>query len=133
MEICESERPSPVLQRSIRGEASKRLPLEAEGLSHVISVQEEESEKAGNPEQPPDSDGTMQTKRRFLSSNPDSLGTLRTTYKIMGNLWLLAQMRQLGRKMYQDLTTATFNKHLEILPRSDNFFHTIKFEGLSIC
>ena len=31
----------------------------------------------------------------------------------MTNLWLLAQLRQLGRQLYADLTKDTFNDFLE--------------------
>ena len=88
----------------------------------MISVAEEKFQKAGKPEQSTtqmglqlDATFTIMAEKRFLSAKPDSLEALRTKYKVMGNQWLLAQMRQPNRKTYQDLTPATFDKHLEVL------------------
>ena len=67
-----------------------------------------------------------QTKKMCLSSKPDSPEALWTKYKVMGNLWLPAQVRQASRKMYQDFTTAIFDKHLETLLSKENFFLTEK-------
>ena len=49
---------------------------------------------------------------------------LRLKYAILTNLWLLGQMRQPGRSIYQDFTRTTFTDFLDTLLDRDNFnFH----------
>ena len=50
----------------------------------------------------------IQARRRYVSTPPSNTEELRTKYKIMTNLWLLAQMREPGRKLYADLDKDTF-------------------------
>ena len=73
--------------------------FEADGLALVISVEEEKSQKASKLEQSSTQMGlqldatlTIQMKKRFLSSKLDVPEALRTKYKVMGNLWLLADV-----------------------------------------
>ena len=83
--------------------------MTAEPLSHVLSLAEEKEQKEKKPDQGRqvgihlDSTLTIQTRRRYVSSPPSNTEELRTKYKIMTNLWLLAQMREPGRKLYADL------------------------------
>ena len=53
----------------------------------------------------------------YMPADPESL---RTKYRVMTNLWLLAQLRQLGRRLCADLTKDTFNDFLEELFSTDN-------------
>ena len=88
--------------------------IQAETLSHVVSIAEEQKQRAGRPEHPKqlglhlDSSLTAQTKRRYMSSMPANTAALRTKYDVPTNLWLLAQ----SRKMYADFTENTWPKFL---------------------
>ena len=62
---------------------------------------------------PLDSTLTLLTKKRYLSRMPTDRESLRTKYRVMSNLWLLAQLRQPGRQLYADLSKDTFNDFLE--------------------
>ena len=101
--------------------------VQAETLSHVVSIAEEQKQRAGRPEPPKqlglhlDSTLTVQTKRRYMSSMPANTEALRTKYEVLTNLWLLAQSRQPGRKMYADFTENTWPKFLKELLNEDNF------------
>ena len=68
-----------------------------------------------------DSRLTITTKRRHLSSEPTNEKGLRPKYVIMTNLWLLAQMRQPGKSIYQVLDRCTFNDFLDTFLDRDNF------------
>ena len=92
---------------------------EAETLAHVVSVEEERVQIASKPELSTQMGThivwtlTLQTKKRYISrmfADPESL---RTKYRVMTNLWLLAQLRQPGRQLYADLTKDTFNDFLK--------------------
>ena len=63
----------------------------------------------------------MQTKRQFMSSMPATTEALRTKYEVLTNLWLLAQSRHPGPKMYADFTENTWPKFLKELLNEDNF------------
>ena len=52
---------------------------------------------------------------------PSTTEALRTKYGVLSNLWLLAQSRQPGRKMYADFTENTWPKFLKELLNEDNF------------
>ena len=54
-----------------------------------------------------------------MPTDPESL---RTKYRVMTNIWLLAQLRQPGRQLYADLTKDTFNDFLEELLSTDTDF-----------
>ena len=78
--------PSCLLAQSYFGGFEERLTdgtMIAEPLSHVLSLAEEKQQK----EKP----------------SRSRLAAARTKYKIMTNLWLLAQMRGPGRRLYADL------------------------------
>ena len=104
--------------------------IEAETLAHAVSLEEEREQMASKPEPPTqmglhlDSTLTLQTKKRYLS------GMLtRTKYRVMTNLWLLAQLRQPGRQLHADLSKDTFNDFLDELLSTDNFFMKRQIEG----
>ena len=79
----------------------------AEPLTHVVSLQEEEKQKALRLEPARsigihlDSSLSIQTQRRFMSSVPTTIEDLRTKYKVMADMFLLAQMRQPSRHFFQ--------------------------------
>ena len=99
----------------------------AEPLTHVVSLQEEEKQKALRPEPARgvgihlDSSLSIQTQRRFMSSVPTTIEDLRTKYKVMANMFLLAQMRQPSRHLYRGLEVNTFSDFLDELLRDRNF------------
>ena len=105
--------------------------LKAEPLSHVVSLFEEEQQELKKPEPAQqynlqlDSRLTITTRRRHLSTEPADEKGLRMKYAVLTNLWLLAQMRQLGRSFYMDFDRSTFSDFLDTLLDLDNFnFHT---------
>ena len=108
---------------------------EAETLAHVVSLEEERVQIASKQELPPqmrmhlDSTLTLQTKKRYISRTPTDPESLRTKYRVMTNLWLLAQLRQPGRQLYADLTKDTFHDFLEELLSTDNFLMKRQIEG----
>ena len=104
--------------------------FKAEPLSLVVSLFEEEQQDAKKPDHSRqynlqlDSRLTISTKRRHQSTEPTDEKGLRLKYAILTNLWLLGQMRQPGRSIYQDFTRTTFNDFLDTLLDRDNFnFH----------
>ena len=52
-----------------------------------------------------------------MQSTPTNSESLRTQYRIMTNLWMLAQLRQPGRPLYGDLTKDTFINFMGIVFR----------------
>ena len=57
-------------------------------------------------------------------------------YVVMTNLWLLAQMWQPGRTIYQDLDRCTFTDFLDTLLDKDNFNFYKEIDGrpvVSLC
>ena len=104
--------------------------FKAESLSLVVSLFEEEQQDAKKPDHSRqynlqlDSRLTISTKRRHQSTEPTDEKGLRLKYAILTNLWLLGQMRQPGRSIYQDFTRTTWNDFLDTLLDRDNFnFH----------
>ena len=101
--------------------------LRAEPLDHVISQAEAEEQDRTKPEPARqygihlDSRLTLQTRRKYTSSNPKDIEELRAKYDVMSNLWLLAQMRQPGRVLYADLSPNTFPRMLKELLNKKNF------------
>ena len=99
----------------------------AEPLTHVVSLQEEERQKALRPELARsvgihlDSSLSIQTQRRFMSSVPTTIEDLRTKYKVMANMFLLAQMRQPSRHLYRGLEVDTLSDFLDELLSDRNF------------
>ena len=93
--------------------------LQAEPLAHVVSIAEEQTQRAVGPGPPTefglhlDSTLTVQTKRPYMSSMPSNTKALCTKYEVLTNRWLLAQSRQPGRKMYADFTERTYTKFLK--------------------
>ena len=104
-------------------------------LSTQMVLEEEHIHIASKPELPTqmgmhlDSTFTLQTKKRYISRMPTDPESLRTKYKVMTNLWLLAQLRQPGRQLLADLTKDTFNDFLEELLSTDNFLMKRQIEG----
>ena len=74
--------------------------IEAETLAHVVSLADEREQIASKPEPPfqmgmhLDATLSLQTKKKYMSTMPTNTESLRTKYRIMTNLWLLAQLRQ---------------------------------------
>ena len=97
----------------------------AEPLTHIVSLQEEEKQKALRPARSVgihlDSSLSIQTQRRFMSSVPTTIEDLRTKYKVMANMFLLAQMRQPSRHLYRGLEVNTFSDFLDELLSDRNF------------
>ena len=95
--------------------------LQAETLAHVVSVEEQAEQEAKKPEPARqlglhlDGALTIQTKRRYMSSMPQTTEEFRLKYKVMSNCWLLAKMRQPGRHLYSDLTEHTFSRFCDEL------------------
>ena len=93
----------------------------AETLAHVTSLQEEEKHKALRPEPSRsvgihlDSSLSIQTQRRFVAKMPTNIEDLRTQYKVMATMFLLAKMRQPSRHLYKDLEVNTFSDFLDEL------------------
>ena len=82
MKICASKLASQSYYEAFE-EKLQNGSLQAKGLTHVISVEEEKSQKEGEPKQSSTQKGlqldatlTIQTKKRFLSSKPDSPAVL---------------------------------------------------------
>ena len=109
--------------------------IEGKTLAHVVSLEEEREQMALKAEPPTqmglhlDSTLTLLTKKRYLSRMPTDLESLRTKYRVMTNLWLLAQLRQLGRQLYADLSKDTFNDFLEELLSTETFLMKRQIEG----
>ena len=104
--------------------------LKAEPLSLVVSLFEEEQQDAKKPDHSRqyniqlDSPLTITTKRRYQSTEPTDEKGLPLKYAILTNLWLLGQMRQPGRSIYEDFNRTTFVDFLDTLLDRDNFnFH----------
>ena len=101
--------------------------LSAETLSHVISLHEEDRQRAQRPEASRqlgvhlDSTLTVETRRKYMSTMPLNSEELRDKYAVMTNMWILAQMRQPGRTMYQDLRKDTWNDLLQEPLSTRNF------------
>ena len=99
----------------------------AETLAHVISLHEEEKQKALRPEPSRsvgihlDSSLSIQTQRRFMAKMPTNTEELRTKYKVMANMFLPAKMRQPSRHLYKDLEVNTFSGFLDELLSDRNF------------
>ena len=98
-------------------------------------LEEEREQIASKPELPTememhlDSTLTLQTKKRYISRMPTDPESLRTKYRVMTNLWLLAQLRQPGRQLHADLSKDTFNDFLDLLLPTDNFLVKRQIEG----
>ena len=98
-----------------------------EPLSFVVSLFEEEQQELRKPEPARqynlqlDSKLTITTKRRHVSADPTYEKGLRMKYAVLTNLWLLAQMKQSGRTIFQDLGRCTFTDFLDTLLDKDNF------------
>ena len=60
---------------------------------------------------------------------PADQESLRSKYRVMTNLWFLAQVRQPGRQLYADLTKDTLNDFLEELLSTDKFVMKKQIEG----
>ena len=93
----------------------------------MVSLQEEEKQKALRPEPARsvgihlDSSLSIQTQRRFMSNVPTTIEDLRTKYKVMANMFLLAQMRQPSRHLYRGLEVNTLSDFLDELLSDRNF------------
>ena len=133
-ELCEEDLPA----QTYFEEFEERLAegsLEAERLGQVVSQEEAELKRKNKPD-PARQYGmhlngtlTLQTRRRFTSSEPCDIEQLRAKYTVMENLWLLAQVRQPGRAIYKDLTPTTFSNFLKVLLNKRNFNFKKEVDG----
>ena len=93
----------------------------------MISEAEEEEQRKSKPEPSRhlginlDASLMIQTRRRYLTSMPLHSEQLRTKYKVMSNMWLMAQMRQPGRRLYEDFNDRTWSDMLDELMSEDMF------------
>ena len=89
--------------------------------AHVGSVCAKEKQDSAKPEAPRQfglhlaSHHTIQTKKRHMSKVPCNIEELRAKYKVMTNIWFLAQMRHPGRHPCSDMDKDTWNDQLEEL------------------
>ena len=96
-------------------ELRSECKFEAERLSEVVSQEEADMQRRSKPDPARQYDMhldgrlTLQARRRFKSTEPRDIEQLRAKYTVMENLWLLAQMHQPGRSIYNDLTPSTFS------------------------
>ena len=101
--------------------------LKAETLAQVISEAEEQEQRKSKPEPSRhlginlDASLVIQTRRRYLTSMPQNSEHLRTKYKVMSNMWLMAQMRQPGRRLYEDFNDRTWSDLLDELMSEEMF------------
>ena len=101
--------------------------MKAVTLAHVVSTKEQEDQEDAQPEPSRqmgmhlDSTWTIQTRRRYVSSMPTTTEGLRQKYRILTNCWLLAQMRQLARHLFSDLTLLAFRAFCDELLSDKNF------------
>ena len=125
-DLCEEDLPA----QSYFEEFEERLAegnLEADRLSEIVSQEETDTQRRSKPDTARqygmhlDGRLTLQTRRRFTSTEPRDIVQLRAKCTVMDSLWLLAQMRQPGRSIYSDLTTSTFSNFLKILWNKRNF------------
>ena len=64
---------------------------------------------------------TIQTCRRYVSTMPTGTEELRDKYRVMSNMWILAQFRQPGSALCSVLTKDTWAELLEELLSKHNF------------
>ena len=109
--------------------------LQAEPLSQMISQAEAEEQERKKPD-PPRQYGlhlnaslTIQTRRRYTSTEPKDIEELRAKYDLLSNCWLLGQQRQPGRSIYADLSPTTFPRILKELLGKKNFALKKELEG----
>ena len=102
--------------------------LRTEPLTTLLSLEEETRFKDRHPEAGKqfslsvDSKFTIQSSKRILSSiSVSTIEDQRDKYRVMSNLWLLAQVRQPGRHLNKDFTKDTFPEFLEELIGARNF------------
>ena len=101
--------------------------LRAESSDQVISMAEAEEQERQKPDPPKqfgihlDSKLTLQTRRRYTGTAPKNTEELRAKYKVMSNMWLLAQLRQPGRSLLSDLQRTTFSRILKQLLGKEDF------------
>ena len=125
------QHPSKLLGQSYFEAFEEKLAsgeLKAETLAQVISETEEEEEQRKLKPEPSrhlginlDASLMIQTRRRYLSAMPQNTEQLRTKYRIMSNMWLLAQMRQPGRRLYEEFNDRTWSDLLDELLSEDMF------------
>ena len=102
--------------------------LEAMTLAHVVSLADENKQRASRPE-PAKKRGLrlhstvrVHTWRRHMATTPQNTKIPQSQiFDVLTNLWLLAQSRQPGRKLFSDLTESTWPKFLKELLNKDNF------------
>ena len=60
-------------------------------------------------------------EKKYTSVAAKNIEELRAKYEVMGNVWLLAQLRQPGRSVFSDLEPTTFQKCLKQLLGKQDF------------
>ena len=60
-------------------------------------------------------------EKKYTSVAAKNIEELRAKYEVMGNVWLLAQLRQPGRSVFSDLEPTTFQKCPEATSRQAGF------------
>ena len=101
--------------------------LEAERLRDVVSQEGANIQPKNKPDRARqygmhlDGKLTLQTRRRFSSTEPTDVEQRRAKCTVLWNMWLLVQLRQPGRSTYKDLTQTTFESFLKVLLNNRNF------------
>ena len=105
-DLCDNELPAKSYYEEFE-ESLAKGSLEAERLRDVVS--EEEAQEQHRLKADParqygvhlDGKLTLQTRRKFTSSEPANQEQLRAKYTVSQNMWLLAQLRQPGRSIFK--------------------------------
>ena len=129
------------LKVTLRGskKVSPKGRLEAERLRDVASekeAQEQRKLKADPARQCGmhlDGTLTLQTRRKFTSSEPSNQEQLRAEHTVLQNMWLLAQLRQPGRSLYKDLTRSDVLGSLETPAQPERISTTARRLMVSSC
>ena len=123
--VHDTSRPLPVLLRKFQVKIMDGH-LYTGTLTHVVSLFEEDRQKAQKPEPSRqlglniDATLTIQTRRQYVSTLSTGNEELRGKYRVMSNMWFLAQFRQPGRAPYSNLNKETWAEFIEKL-----FLHAI--------
>ena len=121
-DLCENELPAQFYYEEFE-ECLAEGSLEAERLRDVVS--EEEAQEQHRLKADParqyrmhlDGKLTLQTRRKFTSSELANQEQLRAKYTVLQNMWLLAQLRQPGRSIFKDLTKSSSQSSQFQLPQ----------------
>ena len=110
----------------------------AEPLSHVLSLAEDKEQKEQKNQTlrgRSESILTVHSLSRLaaaVSTPPNNTEELRIKYKIMTNVWLLAQTREPGRRLYADLDKDTFMDFADELISDKNYLLEKQINGVKM-